>query len=322
MIISFLRSSLITTSRLCGGRAWIEYNIGRRSDTNDANLKGSIIHQVLEQLALEKLNRQKGNASREIDPFILLEETYEKFYEENPGKLKDTSRKECISLLEKALMFQNGAYHPLNQNVLAVEHFFDFEIDKPWAEYSYEVPDGTLKGKLRLKGNCDLIIKEDENTLVCIDYKTSSTVKDWATDKEKTPDTIHQDPQLKFYFYALAHEFPQYENIIMTMYFIRLGKPLTAIFERSQLGEIEEWIRKGYNKLQDTDNPKFIDKGPSNWKCRFCQFSKTMENEKETTCKFFQRELKEKGMDTTMRNFADYKILSSYGSGASKSFKD
>lgn len=323
MIVPFLRSSLITTSRLCEGRVFIEYGIGRRSSDSDATTKGSVIHQVLELMAVEKLNRQNGLSEQEIDPYGILEEVYQKFDDGKPGVLKDGSYKECIGLLKKALEFQNGIYNPLNQNVLAVEYSFDIEIKEDWAAYKHEIPDGVLAGNLRLKGTCDLICEEDEQTIHIIDYKTSKTTKDWATDKEKTSENIKEDPQLKFYFYALAHEFPQYENIMMTLYFVRLGKPLTAIFDRSDLPDIENWIKKGYKKLQSIEQPKWIDRTKTKWKCRFCAFSKDIEpGSNQTVCKFFQSKLKKDGFQKTMADKADYSIITSYGSGGGKEFKE
>lgn len=321
MYITFLRNSLITSSRLCPGKSWIEYGLGRRSGDNHASAKGTILHSVLENLAKEKLSRQNGCVAVDVNPYDLLDEIYNQFEKDKPNVLKDDSHKDCVKLLDKVLAFRSGVFNPLNQNIVAMERYFDIEITKPWAAYEYETPNGPLIGNLKIKGNADLICEED-GCLSVTDYKTGRLTTDWATDKEKTAENIREDTQLKLYFWALAHEFPEYENIMLTIYFIRYDRPLTAIYDRSELPEIEEWIRKGYKKLKEMDQPKFIDRGPKKWKCKMCEFSKTLEgNSGKTVCKFFQDELKKKGFQKANAEHTDFSTLTSYGAGGGCDFR-
>lgn len=331
MIACFLRSSSLNDLELCQGRYWITYNIGRRGMHSRATIVGSIVHAVMEACALIKLAEQKNSNSFihaefgewDVGNFYIpefLEFIYYKYQKENPTLIdpqggKDLS--ECKKLVNQALSYSNNTFNPRNNEVFAVEHQFDLTIDRPWAHYSYETPNGVLEGQLCLKGTVDIIYKEDKDTLHVVDYKTSKGIDNWATGEEKTPENLKHDNQLLLYYYALAKSFPQYKTILITLYFIRLNKPFTVIFERSELSAIEEEIKKKYLEIISTEKPTWLKSTPNKWKCKWCPHSQTKEPNGRTTCDFFSREATVKGLNAATLEHADFSQIDSYGQGAS-----
>ena len=329
MICIFIRSSSLNDMELCPGRFWITYTIGRRGGNSRATLIGTIVHAFMESLALVKLAQQDGRdkfTHAEFGEWLLIDYCsttflsfiYKKYDEENPNLLQEGDYDECMKLCMKAIEYSGGMFCPSNNDVFAVEHKFDLTLPQDWAKYSYETPNGPLEGQLRLAGTVDIIYKENENTLHVVDYKTSKGIDNWATGISKTTNNLKFDNQLILYYYALAHEFPQYKNILITLYFIRLNKPFTIIFERSELPTIEKLLREKYEEIKDLKSPSWLKETSSKWKCRFCPHNNTMEAETNlSVCDFFRQELRSKGYEKATADNADYSQISSYGASAS-----
>lgn len=333
MICSFIRSSLLNEITLCSGKAFISYNIGLRGKANKSALEGSAFHAVFEILALEKLAQQNNQPYIEHDSFGKLDYNYSSiadyidiaydyYNKESPGVFDDESYPLIHKLVNKGLTYANGVMDPRRYSIVAAEFPFDISLEKEWSRHSFDSPSGKVEGYLTLKGTCDLLIEDDPDTLWVVDYKTSKGLMDWGTGKEKTELTLRNDPQLKLYFYALAHSFP-YQNIVMNLYFVKLDRVFTIVFDRKQLPEIEEFIREAYENIISIDKPEFIDVGPNKWKCRFCNYSKELQpGSKKTICKFFQGELANKGINKTLMEHANFSIISDYGAGGSKANRE
>lgn len=331
MITPFLRSSLLNQFTTCQGRCFIEYGIGRRGETNRSALEGSTVHAVMEACARIKLAQQNGMDAfnhnefgywdcDSFDPIKFLDRIYDKYNADNPGIYNEDSYKVCKKCVEKALSFQNGAFDPRNADIFGIEYEFDIEIKKPWAWMKYTEADGTVKEQyLRLKGTVDLVVKVDENTLEVRDYKTNKNLQDWVTGKTKILESLYEDQQLQLYYYVVANLFPEYESILITLYFIKTESPFTLAFERKNLPQIEEFIRERYETIKDTIKPTWmIDDDKSRWKCKWCPHYKNKElGTKQTVCNFFRNTLAREGYDKTMAKHADWRSLTRYGAGGS-----
>jgi hypothetical protein len=144
---------------------------------------------------------------------------------------------------------------------------------------------------------------------------------DWATDKPKDETNLKEDIQLQFYYYCLQKCFPEVECIIFNLYFIKLSKAFTVVFDKSDVPGIAKMIRENYERLTRITDPSWIVGTPISWKCRACPHSKTLEKNGETTCRFFKRQLSSMGYDRTMAAFCDWDNLSAYGQGGSANRK-
>jgi ATP-dependent helicase/DNAse subunit B len=312
---------------LCAHRSFIEYNIGIKQPYNAASMKGTIVHKVMEILAQSKLCQQDGDVGfddemlgevyvDEIQPISILSRVFEKYQEENPQMdLDEAMYKETSRLVKKAIAYSGGEYDPRNLDIVAVEHPFDMVINKPWAKYSYESPAGIVEGQLALKGTIDLVIKHDDNTYEIRDYKTSARAWDWAKNSEKTDENIYKDFQIMLYYYAACHAFPKIKNILFTIYFINVDKPMLITFDRTDLPMIENVIRKKFETMVADKKPKLN----VSFRCKFCPFSKDIQKgTKKTVCEFFRDEIKTIGFDRTMAEHARWDQIGRYGSGGGK----
>lgn len=268
---------------MCEQQYFIEYVLGWRGPSGQKADKGTIVHKVLEILAFIKQGIQNNLSVvnddivgeiniRNYDLSKIFDDVY-KYYTTNNSHhdWKEKDKKDCWNWVNKTLEFNNGMFDPRNRNILCPEQHFDFIIDKPWAKYSFDTPDGKLEGQLALKGTIDLITKIDDNFLEIIDWKTGRRL-DWATGKEKTQEKLESDPQLMIYHYAVSHLYPDIDNIMITINFINDGGPFSMCFQKSDLIKTERMLRDKFEKIKAVKRPKLN----KSWMCKkLCHFGKT-----------------------------------------------
>ncbi len=309
MIYTFIRSSSLKTYEICPHRFLIEWEIGIRQPPNRKMQIGNVIHSTLEKLAHSKLN------GTNIDPYVTLDEVFTEYNRDFPGVFEGDSHSECGDLIEQVLTFQGGIYNPKNLNIWKIEEPFDQTIDKDWATYKFNTPNGTLEGQLALKGTIDLIIKHSEDTLEILDWKTGQKPYDYARGCEQTEQTLKYDTQILLYHYAVCMLYPKIDNVIFTIYYIRTNQPFTIILERKDLPKTEAILARKYRTIVNDTKPYLN----ISWRCNFCPFFKAEYKESgKTTCVFFRDEIIEKGYDKTMAEHADWHALTRYGSGGGK----
>lgn len=268
---------------MCEQQYFIEYVLGWRGPSGQKADKGTIVHKVLEILAVIKQAQQDGLPSVEDDIAGVLE-THDYNLDEiitivynyysnasNHHKWTPKDHRDCRDWVYKAINFNNGMFDPRNREILCPERHFDFEINKPWAKYSFNTPDGKLDGHLALKGTIDLVTKANSNTIEIIDWKTGKRL-DWATGQEKTQEKLEKDPQLRIYHYAISQLYPEIEHIIFSIYFINDGGPFSICFDKSSLKETEDMLRRKFEIIKATKKPKLH----KTWMCsKLCHFGKS-----------------------------------------------
>lgn len=262
---------------------FIEYVLGWRGPSGQKADKGTIVHKVLEVLAVIKKAQQdqitiiEDDVVGTIDIYDysidnIIDKTYN-YYSKAASHHKWTAKdlKDCKEWVYKAIEFNNGMFDPRNRTILCPEQHFDFEIKKPWAKYVYDTPDGKLEGYLALKGTIDLITQVNDSTIEVIDWKTGRRL-DWATGQEKTLEKLQNDPQLRIYHYAISHLYPHIDHIIFSIYFINDGGPFTICFDKSDLKETEQMLRTKFDIIKNNKRPKLN----KTWMCtKLCHFGKT-----------------------------------------------
>jgi hypothetical protein len=268
---------------MCEQQYFIEYVLGWRGPSNQKADKGTIVHKVLELLAVIKKAQQDKliSVDDDIAGKILVNNydlenlftiVYEHYIKSSPHhKWTEKDRKDCRNWVDKTLSFNNGMFDPRNRDIVCPEQHFDFIIDKPWAKYSFDTPEGKLEGNLALKGTVDLITKIDDNFFEIVDWKTGRRL-DWATGKEKTQEKLENDPQLRIYHYAIQQLYPEIDHIMVTINFINDGGPFSICFEKSDLQKTEHMIRAKFDKIQKVKKPSLN----KSWMCsKLCHFGKT-----------------------------------------------
>lgn len=327
MIITYFRSSSYNTHSMCEQQYFGEYVLGWRGLSGHKADKGTITHKVLEILAVIKKAQQDGLETIEDDVIgsistskynlnTIIEKVYQHYSQQTPHhKWTVKDHKDCHAWVYKAIEFNNGMFDPRNRHILCPEQHFDFEINKPWAKYSYNIGNQTLTGNLALKGTIDLITLVNDDTIEIIDWKTGRRL-DWATGEEKTQEKLEKDPQLRIYHYAIKHLYPHIKHIMFSIYFINDGGPFTICFHDSDLGETENMLRAKFEAIKSARKPRLN----KSWMCsKLCHFGKTtFENtniepiveyrdgqvcsigQTMTKCEQIKHDLDLYGIDTTM----------------------
>lgn len=274
---------------MCEQQYFIEYVLGRRGSSNKKADKGTIVHKVLEILALMKKGVQDeeeviiddivGEINlKECDMFdnkyvlYLCNAVYDYYtsqFSHHPWSDKD--RRDCTEWVRKTLTGNNRLFDPRRRDVFRAEQHFDITVEKDWAKYAYDTKGEKLEGNLSIKGTVDLITKVSDNTLEIIDWKTGRRLN-WATGEEKTQEKLEQDPQLRLYHYALHRLFPEFEHIIVTINFMNDGGPYSICFDNEDnAAKAEYMIRQKFERIKKTTKPVLS----RSWKCtKLCHFGK------------------------------------------------
>lgn len=315
---------------MCEQQYFLEYVLGWRSPSGLKADKGTIVHKVLEILAViqQGIQNKKETINDDILGDIsttkynlntIIEKVFKHYSEQNTHhnwSIKDY--KDCHAWTYKALEFNGGMFDPRNRNILCPEQHFNFEIKKPWAEYSFDYNGEIIHGNLAMKGTIDLITLVNDNTIEVIDWKTGRRL-DWATGKEKTQEKLETDPQLRIYHYAISHLYPSIEHIIFSIYFINDGGPFSICFDKSDLIQTEDMLRRKFNEIKSCKKPKLN----KSWMCsKLCHFGKTtFENtnieplieyrdgqfinigNQMTKCEQIKHDIELKGMDQVIREY-------------------
>lgn len=269
---------------MCEQQYFLQYVLGWQSPSNKKADKGTICHKVLEILAGIKLSQQNSKTIYnddilgEIDTNeYVLSDITEKIYKYYSAQFKhhkweSVDFKDCTKWINKAITEYNGNFDPRSRDIVQPEQHFDIEIKKPWAKYEYKLTNGEiLSGYLAIKGTIDLITRVNHNTFEIIDWKTGKRL-DWATGEEKTLSKLYKDPQLKMYHYAASMLFPDIDHFIVSINFINDGGAFSICFEKNDLPDTENMLRKKFEIIKSTQRPKLN----KTWKCnKLCHYGQT-----------------------------------------------
>lgn len=339
MIVTTFRSSSFNQFDMCQFSYTLSYLLGIKDKTGAAATRGNISHKALECLARKKLALQRDEeifwddelkrqfTLDEAEPHFLIDIAYDHYTTSTPHlSWAPKDRRECHKLMDQALELDGGIWNPLHRNVVAPELYFDFEIEAPWAAYSFPLPDGTeLTGQLGLKGTVDLVTRLDDGVLEYVDWKTGAR-KDWSVDDPKksvkTYQKLRNDPQLRIYHYALSRLFPDAKEIIMSIVYIKDGGGFSLAFGKEDIAITEEMLRKRFDIIKNTVKPK----ARVSYRCKtFCTFGKNNQLDKDgndtgvTICDHFRREVDKKGLDRVVAETVDITTIGQYGQGGGQS---
>ena len=336
MILTYLRSSSIGTYAMCPQKYLFTYVLGMKDKDNGKAIMGSTTHKVLELLGKQRIATQNKKRSFEDEEFGKIGHSkwnieyfneishayYEKIY---PGIMPHNSKKLTLEWSHLAVTRLDGEMDPRNQNIHAVEEFFEVEVPHEWANYSYKVGDEVIEGRLGLKGTVDLIVKEDDVFFHIMDYKTGRRYN-WATDKVKTYDCLAEDKQLLLYYYALRLKYPD-KHFYISIYYINdykidkvdvPGGIFTFAFDDSDFKKAESMIKEQFETIRDDKFPRVISKTCNHFKCqRLCAFSQIIPeiSPDVPACIFIRSEIERIGLDAVTAKYADLNRMKVYSGG-------
>lgn len=221
---------------------------------------------------------------------------------------------------QRALAWEGGAFDPRNQVVIQAEQKFDFTLDEEWAAYRYETPEGVFEGQLGLKGTMDLVVDEGDNCIHLCDYKTGSR-KDWGEDDEakafKSYKKLIDEAQLLLYFFATCRLFPAAKMVLVTIFYINDGGPVTIAYSERDISRAKAMFRRVFEEIRDCRIPLAKVGKPC---FTFCSYGKRSAKNRgdETTCDRFRREVRAKGADQLLYEVGSVASVSLYGSGGGR----
>lgn len=338
MLVCYHRSSSIGTLSFCEQKYFLTYNLGMKDKQNLKATMGTVVHKCMETLGNVLIAKREGKRKvkdeifnhtfKELEDLEFISKMcydyYSKHVPELSAKFTPKIYKQCHEWFLKALAFRDGEMDPRNQDIFAVEQYFDITIDKPWSKYRYEVDGEVIEGNLSIKGTVDVIVKHDEKYFQILDYKTGKRL-DWASGEVKTQAKLEKDVQLLLYYYALKNTFPDYEFYV-SIYYINDSKIdgefvpgglFDICFDESDYAKAEEILKQKFEYIQSVQQPKLLSQEHRSFKCKYlCAFIEEYKDTGKTICHHIQDEVKKKGINQVIAEYGKgLDHINSYGSG-------
>jgi len=142
---------------------------------------------------------------------------------------------EDSALIEKTLHRRD--YEPLKQSatgkftkpILGVEHEFLMEL-----------------GGVKVKGVMDLVFEEDDSTIeVC----------DWKTGRAMSYEAAFKDPQVRIYGAAARKIWPQYQHVIVTLFYLK-HRPVSVPLSEKDDEKTLKSLHKYFEEISNNNNPQ------------------------------------------------------------------
>jgi len=322
MIVTYIRSSSYNNYEYCQLQYFITYVLGHRSTSGKKAQLGTIVHKVMECLAVCK-KRSQGRQTKTMKAsddaigeikftpkqlytktFVdkLLKRSYEYYTESCVHDYTNADYRFCEKQIKQALEHNDGQFDPRERKIVEAEPQFDIPIEADWAKFEYKMPNGeSVTGQLAIKGTIDLVTEVDDGVIEVIDWKTGRRLN-WATGEEKTYEKLLEDPQLLLYNYAISKLYPEYEQAIMSIFYTRDGGPFSMCFDESDQKKFLEMLGKRFKQIQRNDYPQPVSRTRKHFKCtKLCHFYKNKwPGTNQTMCHYVEDHLKALGEQETM----------------------
>jgi hypothetical protein len=311
---------MIGSWKTCQHKTFLNYVLSLEEESGKGATLGTMVHKVMEILALCKLREQNNsmdiinddvvgivsptfNFKDSVEVFDLTDKVYDFYSNRSTKSYMPRDRKGVHKSVDIVLDTMGGVYDPRKCHIFDAEKHFDFQLDMPWAKYEYELKGEKHQGVLSLKGTIDLIVDVGNNTIEVRDYKNGKRT-DYATGKVKDYKALQQDKQLIMYYYALKKLYPD-KNVLFTIYYINDGGPFTLCYEDKDIREIEEYLEKMIKEVWSCQTPKMLSYYQTDFRCnKVCEFyKKNWPGTDKNVCKFIHDEVKDKGIQHVTDNY-------------------
>jgi ATP-dependent helicase/DNAse subunit B len=227
----------------------------------------------------------------------LISEAIKRYSEKSTIEWANADKKRVNNFVWITLEKMNNSYDPRTKIVICPEKKFDIPIEADWAKTEY--------GNFRIKGTIDLITHIRDGYVEITDYKTGER-KDWNTGEYKSNSMISNDTQLMLYNYAIMKEMPEVKGVIVTIFYIRAGGPVSVTFEKSDLNILELKLKEFFEKVKELQVPKMCHPRQLDMKCqKLCPFYKEKwPGVESNVCKFIHSEIRRLGIDKVSKIYS------------------
>ena len=274
MLITSISPSAYNTYDGCPMQYYLSYNVKLRGPANKAADIGSCTHFILELIAQAKKNFQQdkfvvenkeyGNIyykdMESLDTNYIINNVYDKWSKKSEFSYDDKKDLPLITKMVNRVL--DSDEDPRKLKVISTEDFFSLPIEEPWAK----LEDGSY---FKINGIIDLVTEDDDKTIVAHDYKSGRYV-DFLTGEDYTYAKLSKNIQLHIYHYCMRRLYPQYDNYLCDINFIKNKGPHLYAFTKKDYAETENKLKARFREIRDVAIP--VQK--KSWKCKkFCYFS-------------------------------------------------
>lgn len=274
MKITGLSPSAYNVFDECEQKFFIQQVLKYREPAGKAAEIGTIVHAVFETLGDVKKAHQENLSEIETEFFgnlkfkniwdldiqDILEKTIKHFESQSDHSYDSKDRENMMTMIKTVTETQED---PRNNTVIETENRFNLEIKEPWAK----LDDGSY---FVVRGIIDLVVKIDDQTIKFIDWKTGRRMC-WITGEEKTYGKLMEDPQLLIYNLCLRKLYPEYENYICSINYLKDGGPYDLVFTKDDSDRMFKTLKQRFMRIKGVSIPVL----KKTWKCkRFCMFGK------------------------------------------------
>ena len=239
----------------------------------------------------------------------MVDDIFNRVYEYYSGDdWMPVDRKDCYNWTWMALEYKDGIFDPRKRTIIEAEPHFDFVIEKPWAKYEWNMPNGEkISGFLGIKGTIDLITTHSGGILEIVDWKTGQR-KDWATkiksQEKKTYTKLCDDFQLMLYYYAAKHLYPQAKQIVVSIMYVRSGGPFTVCMNDDVVQKVEDRLCQRFQEIAQCNYPAMQDVTQRDFRCtKICDYYKMVAPNGENMCKFIHGEIGKHGIEEVTKKY-------------------
>lgn len=270
MKIFSLSASKIKSYKMCQFKYYMEYHLGLSTGTSFAAEQGNMVHVLFELAGQDIRDGKKPEDSYIINNWhkeVMHAYQQEGIWQLEP-KVKDQVR-ECIGCdfhkdgfcdlanlplddfegcpkpqyedavwLTRQVLNHPNLEYPLDpgRKILDVEDVFKMQI-----------PDGDEV--ITVNGIIDVVTELDKDTVEIVDYKTGRYIQSYNDCKK--------DPQLLIYNLAAQKKWRNYENFVITIFYLR-KKPLHLTFNEKDLRGTELALKHYWHVIGANDSPQRI----------------------------------------------------------------
>lgn len=187
------------------------------------------------------------------------------------------------------------------------------QIDPSWGNGRSDVRRIVkIEKSITQKTQC-ISVDSPDHTYLCtenfIPTHNTGQRKDWTTMQEKDYKYLQTDPQLLLYYYAISRLYPEFKNVIMTIYFIRpdQGGPFTLFYDDSDKEKFIAMLKDRFQDITANQTPRPLDPRRKHFKCqRMCHFYKNNWPGTDCNmCQYAEDYLKKHGMDKTVQDLTN-----------------
>lgn len=341
MEINSISPSSYSKWDFCQMQYFIGYGLKIRSPANKKADKGTVVHKVMECLALLTLAKKETGEYRIVDEDIgELHFTDEEFNRETTltneevdeiNKRRSNSyvyKYDCTieyghvrtgvdvvnAILEKAYAFTSAAseekWNKTDRTDCGEWTWIPLDnrgglFDPRKLNVVASEGDFTLRinDELEIRGIIDIVNEPVPGTYEIVDWKSGQR-KDWGTNQIKDFEYLRKDFQLMLYNYAIRKMYPnKFENVLATIFFIRDGGPFTVDFDDSTVDVVEKKLLDRFEEIKRCDAPMMCDPTQNEQKCKsYCEYYKKQAPDGSTNfCRFIHDKIREVGIDEVVK---------------------